>query len=458
MTTTALLSALEAQKSKGPLQNPVLFAKEVLHIDLPPHQAEALRAMARFPRLLLNDPKGHGKTTTAGFILPIWRIAKDPNSRGILGSASMERAQDLVRAISLEIQTNQILRDTYKIIPSDPWNATQIQIKRTRNVPHPTLTAAGVGKNIEGIRADWAILDDIIDEGSLSGAENRAAKRWLDHTLLPRLEPDAWLTVNGTVWHREDLYSHIAAKPGWHRIVRKAIIDESIGEVLWKEHWSLQRLQEIRDEIGVIAFEQAYQNNPLALTGLVFNPEWMRIVKSTDLPEGTPLKVQGWDLAISTRETADYTVGITLAHYTGGERPLLVCIEIVRGHWSFPEGLAQIRAACARHSPSVIAIESNAFQKAMPQQLLREATIPIVESPATGDKTMRVQELAVMMQNGSFAILDECPGKEVFMRELLSFPVGDHEDTVDAAWHAVRATNLGRTAYMDRFEFRRPSL
>lgn len=416
------------------LVDSVAFDKEVLGLDVPPFHQEVDTLIQEVDNIIWNAPVGHGKSTKIGFARAVHEICKDRNVRMIVGSKSLPRACDLVRRIKAELENNERLIDLFgEFKGKEKWDATQMQVIRDKNLKEPTITATGLGGNIEGVRADLGILDDPIDiESMTSEAEREASKLWFDNTFTERLEPGAKCWVVGTRWHPEDLYDHIAKKPNWANPVHKAIVNESKKEVLWPERWSWERLMDKRAEVGTIAFELRYQNNPQVLKGVLFKSEWLEYVD--DKPEGLTV-YQGWDLAISEKETADYTACFTVGVDKDNNVYLL---DVFRDHIDFPTQMEKVMASSMVWEPKSIAIESNAYQRAAAQHIKRTTMLPVVESKAVGDKVMRIQGMSPHFENARIKVWRGMTNLEVFVSEFVNFPYGSHDDTLDALWHALQ--------------------
>jgi predicted phage terminase large subunit-like protein len=418
------------------LQDTVAFDTEILGLDVEPFHLEADRTLEKHRNVLWNAPVGHGKSTKFGFARAVHEICRDRDIRIILGSKSLPRARDLLRRIRTELEHNERLISLFGPF-RDPkmWSGEQFQVLgREKNQKEPTVTATGLHGAVEGVRGDLGILDDVIDIKSMtSQLEREEAKRWLDNTLIPRLEPEARCWVVGTRWHPEDLYDHILKKPGWEPLVHKAILDEEKKEVLWPGRWSWDRLMELKEDLGTLVFEARLMNNPQAIEGVVFKSEWLRHVE--DVPKNLTT-YQGWDLAISEKETADYTVCITLG--VDPKDHSVYLMDCFRERLDFPAQTKAIEDQAAIYKPKTVAVESNAYQRAAAQHVRRSSMLPVLESPAKGDKVSRIQGISPHFESGRIRLWREMRGLSVFVSEFVNFPFGTHDDTLDALWHALQ--------------------
>jgi phage terminase large subunit-like protein len=141
------------------------------------------------------------------------------------------------------------------------------------------------------------------------------------------------------------------------------------------------------------------------------------------------------DPAVSQKRSADASALVTLARV--GRR--VHCLEAVARRVSAPELVELIDDADLRWQPDLILFESNAAFKGIKDLLTAHARFggKVKEVVHSRDKFARVNAFGVRVQNGSFrlrgrgGVVD--PGQEVLLDEMLAFPVGRHDDLLDAA-------------------------
>ena len=68
-------------------------------------------------------------------------------------------------------------------------------------------------------------------------------------------------------------------------------------------------------------------------------------------------------------------------------------------------------------------------------------------SPETGDKATRAEPLAAQINVGNVKML-KAPWNEVLSHELASFPMGAHDDIIDALSRAYNETNTVKSGVM----------
>ena len=116
------------------------------------------------------------------------------------------------------------------------------------------------------------------------------------------------------------------------------------------------------------------------------------------------------------------------------------CLEAAARRVAAPELLGLIDELDRRWRPDVVLFESNAAFDGVRELLVRQAAFgPRVKAVVqTRDKVSRAHAFGVSVENGTFrlkgrsaALVD--PGQQPLYDELTSFPVGEHDDLLDAA-------------------------
>jgi len=391
-------------------------------------------AIKKFNRCLLLAPRGHAKSTCVTVNYPLWMLGNNPNLRIIIASDTVSQASLFLRQISHTIEHNKSYHDIYGHLKpdiQDKWTDTEVIVKRDQNLKDASLLALGVGSATIGRRADLIICDDIVSEDNCATELQREKlKTWFYKVLMPVLDPDGAVIVVGTRWHYHDLYSELLEKPQYTQKVYKAI---EKGKALWPARFSLKKLEEIKNEIGSIIFNCQYLNDPSGLRGQLLKLDWLQYY---DVAPPDMRIYQGVDLAISERAEADYTVICTIG--VDAQNNIYV-LDFYRDKLSFPMQVKAIHVQAEIHKPLKIAIESNAYQKAMSQQLRQMSMLPVVETKTTKDKITRMIALSPHFENGRIRIKKDMTE---LIDEYLKFPRGEHDDMLDALEIAVRSAAI----------------
>ncbi len=197
-----------------------------------------------------------------------------------------------------------------------------------------------------------------------------------------------------------------------------------------------EEIEEARSQLPELVFRQEYLAEFVTMGAGLVRPEMIREGRA---PAGLPITI-GVDLAISTREGADFTAIVAMGKDRDSGRIHVVEAERFRGE--FREIIARIRAAAERHRPRLIAVEKVQFQAAVVQELARTTSLPIRGISPDRDKVTRFLPLLTRYEQG--LVLHDPSGVPAWFRdEIIAFPEGAHDDGVDAASYAYAALDLG---------------
>jgi len=168
-------------------------------------------------------------------------------------------------------------------------------------------------------------------------------------------------------------------------------------------------------------------------TGAMFRRSWFDIVAAA--PAGLRW-VRYWDLAASTKTSADYTASVAVAMAPDG---VVYLRDMVRGRWEWPEARQRMRV-CMIEEPAVVhAIEQAMHGLAAIQELRRDPEIAAVTLRGVTpdrDKVSRAMPWAARAEAGKVKIVDG-PWVAAFLDEVTMFPQGPHDDQVDSVSGAM---------------------
>lgn len=200
-------------------------------------------------------------------------------------------------------------------------------------------------------------------------------------------------------------------------------------------------IEKMRRELPELVFQQEVLAQFVDFGGTMVKREWLR---RGEVPAGLT-NYAGVDLAISLKQTADYTAVVVIARDRTTGRVWIVYVD--RARVGFNDALEMIQRVARRFGPAEIAVEATQYQAAVVEQLLRTTDLPVRPVRPDKDKLTRFQPLQVRYQQGLvWHANDLAPW---FEEELLSFPLGEHDDGVDAAAHAFAlAGEFGRTQFL----------
>ena len=182
-------------------------------------------------------PRGHGKSTMASFLFPMWCTLYNKSHFVLIVSATMDIAKPFLEMIKDEIKNNDEIKNDFGDLIGDKWNAEQIFLKNKTSI-----AIRGIDGGIRGARfGKWRpslILGDDLLKDTIVGSESKNDK--LKDTFFKALgecgDTYTKTLIVGTVLDEDDLMSQLLDHKtnGWKKIKKTAIITES-DSILWEE-------------------------------------------------------------------------------------------------------------------------------------------------------------------------------------------------------------------------------
>jgi predicted phage terminase large subunit-like protein len=187
-------------------------------------------------------------------------------------------------------------------------------------------------------------------------------------------------------------------------------------------------------ELPNIVFQQEFLAEFIDVQGALVKREHLTHMSSDRVPKTLRIGM-GVDLAISKSETADFTA-IAVVGYDpdSGRRYVL---DVWRGKVGFHDVVTTIRQYAEKWKPQRINIEAVQYQVAVVQDLLRKTSLPVKAIKPDRDKVTRFHGLLARYEQLLVTHVTNLDPE--FERELLSFPIGAHDDIVDALVYAELA-------------------
>jgi predicted phage terminase large subunit-like protein len=401
----------------------------------PLRQANVHRQLQEFlsahRNALIELPRDHGKSVQVCARV-LWEIGRNPALRVKIVCATEGIAAERGRFIRDAIAGNAGLQELFPWLrPAQPWTETRFSIKRPANVIGPSVTALGVGACLTGTRADLLVCDDIVDVRSLTSAAERArVKAFFRDNLFNLLEPDGRCWCLFTPWHANDLNAELKRSTAF-RLFRWPVSDEL--RAVWPERWPRERLLERRAEIGSASFARGYRLVPLTEDLVPIQAKWVRFWTDEQPAERTVLAV---DPAVTAESSADASAMVVLQRTANNQ---IRCVEAIARRVHAPDLVQLIDVLERRWQPEAIVFESNAAFKGIKDLLVRHASFgPKIKGiEQTRSKSARVAGFSISVENGSFLLKGSGggvdPAQQPLFDEMTTFPVGEHDDLLDAA-------------------------
>jgi predicted phage terminase large subunit-like protein len=393
-------------------------------------------------------PPGSAKSTYASVVGPSWAMGQVPGFKVIgvsYGSDLAKKFGRRVRSIVKQPGFHTLFGTTLSAESSaaDEWaleNGSEYM-------------GGGVLSGITGNRADFVPIDDPIkgrQEADSEVTRKRTIEAYQDD-ILTRLKPGGSVMLTQTRWHQDDLAGAILpegyngesgmidCRDGntWEVIClpAKAERDDDplgrqIGEYIWPEwfpedHWkTFERIPR--------TWSALYQQRPAPDSGDYFKREWIHTVEHLP-PRETMLIYGASDYAV-TADGGDYTVHVVIGLDPEGRMYLL---DLWRGQASSDVWVGAFCDLVLKHRPIGWAEETGQIKSGVGpflvrQMMDRQAYVARESFPTRGDKAVRAQSIRGRMALSGLYVLSDAPFLAGLISEMMSFPVGVHDDQVDA--------------------------
>lgn len=398
-------------------------------------------------RLIVTMPPRHGKSEVVSKKYPAWHLGKHPNDEIILASYSIDLSRSFSR---IARETLQGASNVFNV-RLDPNHSTAeswgIAGKRGG------LVAAGVGGSITGKGARIAIIDDPIKNAEEANSEVIRQKvwEWYQSTLYTRLTPDGRIVIVMTRWHEDDLVGRLLEKEQqeiaegthtgdkWQVINLPAIAEaddilgRTEGEALWADYgFNLERLEQIRKDVGSYVFNALYQQRPSATEGSMFKRQWWKYYDTA--PSTFDEMMQSWDMSFKGSDGSDFVVGQVWGR-VGANKYL---VDQVRGRMDITDTITHIQRLTLKYPLARLKLIEDKANGPAVISLLRNSIAGLVPVNPDGGKVARASAILPDLEAGNIYLPKNVGWIDEFLHEASAFPRGAHDDQVDAMTQAIR--------------------
>lgn len=206
------------------------------------------------------------------------------------------------------------------------------------------------------------------------------------------------------------------------------------GHALCPKRYDRKALLRYKRKLGTYSFSALYQQRPAPAEGGQFKREWFRKVIDA-APDGLRWK-RGYDLAVSTKQTADYTASFRCAKDKQGN---LYIADGFRARIEYPDQRRYIIERMRDERDTEHAIEAALHGRAFVQDLRRDLGLgrfAFRSVRVDADKLTRALAWLNLAEEGKVYLV-RGPWIDDFIDEIVRFPTGRHDDQIDAVSLAV---------------------
>ncbi|KXK56259.1 MAG: Terminase-like family protein [Chlorobi bacterium OLB5] len=439
--------------------------------------------------LMVFMPPQHGKSELVSRRLPAYMLGRNPNLKFVGASYSSELSKSFNRDCQRIMKSSEY-SEIFRL--SDNKDVSKFRYAERADYfeivgYEGSYRSVGVDGAITGFRADIFSIDDPVKgyKEAMSPTEREHAWNFYNAIVETRCHNKTQKMLTMTRWHEDDLagkiiladYDRLQQKAynlkyidvlidkdslsfteligeykmlcdlfpddilKWDIVIFPAVKEDAsnpddprkIGEALWEEMHSLERLDNIKLKAPQI-FVSLYQQRPAPEEGDIIKAAWFKTFKSTDLPKEVTKDFYS-DTGYGKQKSDKSATGC----YTLHEGNMYIWdLSVV--NLPFPKFITNYKDFITRNGysyKSECAFEPKATGISCVQQLKVEKLdngkyINIVEDkPPKDDKVTRAKSITPILAAGRVHLLEGASWIQAFLLECKQFPNGKNDDQVD---------------------------
>lgn len=401
--------------------------------------------------------RGSAKSTIMTMSYPIWAIAGKQQKKFVLiASQTQYQARVHLTNIKRELESNELLTNDLGpfVEQREEWGSTSLYIPKY----NARITAISTEQSVRGIRhgafrPDLVIADDVEDMQSVKTREGRnKTYDWYTSEIIPIGDTNTKRIAIGNLLHEDSLLMRlregIEAGTMLGKFARYPLLDRN-NVCLWPGKYpNIEAITKLEKMIGNnVAWQREYLLNIVADEDQIIDREWIKYYEELPGKDNHIRSGIGIDLAISQKQTADYTAMIVAGLYSNDSswfyfegddidddeedewRRIYIMPEIVNKRLNFRQMIDHTKVLYTKYKQPKVYVEDVAYQKAAVEQLAEEG-LDVAGVQVTVDKRARLNLVSHLIQDGT--ILFPRHGAEELITQLVHFGVEKHDDLVDA--------------------------
>lgn len=386
--------------------------------------------------------RGSAKSTIMNLSCVLWAILGKPQKKFILlVGQTQQQARQHLKNIKDELENNPVLKADLGPFheEEDEWRNSCLVISNCG----AKIMAVSVDQSVRGLRhgphrPDLIICDDIEDLASAKTKEGRdKTYLWAKGELLPAGDLQTRMIFIGNLLHEDCLIKKLQREIASGQLqgaYREYPLLLENGTCLWPGKYpDISTLEVERGRIGSEAsWQREYLLHIVSDAERVVHPEWIQYYDEIPSEKNGYFlfTATGIDLAISQRESADYTAMVT-AKIFRKDRKITVYIlpNPINARLTVLETIDRGVTLYNMHDGRLY-VEDVAYQAAMIELLENEGARVTGVKVHGQDKRSRLALTSHLIQSGS--VLFPRKGAEDLIIQLTGFGSEHHDDLADA--------------------------
>ena len=413
-------------------------------------------AAGKIKRLAISMPPRHTKSEFGSFLFPAWFLGKFPDKKVMQSSNTSELAVGFGRKVRNLVDSEMY----HEVFPNVKLRQDSKSAGRWAVNDYGEYFAIGVGGTMTGRGADIVIIDDPHSEQEATLAAHDpsvydSTYEWYTSGPRQRLQPNGSIIIIATRWSERDLIGRVlqdAAERGkpdeWRVIEFPAILPS--GNPLWPEFWSLELLEDLKEELPPSKWNAQYQQKPTGEEGAIVKRDWWKVWERED-PPPCDFIIQSWDTAFTKNERSDFSACTTWGVFCLNEDEKdvnIILLDAFQKRMEFPELKDKALEHYREWQPDAFIVEAKAAGAPLIFEL-RQMGIPVSDyTPTRGkrgqsnDKIARLNSVADLFRSGKVWAPDTRWAREV-VDTMAAFPNAAHDDLVDSSVMALMRFRQG---------------
>lgn len=404
--------------------------------------------------LCLSMPPRHSKSSIITLTFPLWLIFQNPDLNILIVNAEASLSENFGIRLREYVKDYGEIFDVY--LSDVKHSSTHIKFENKHGQLYKgSIRLTGASGSITGQDANLIILDDVY-KGFEDINPTQLSKKieWYKTIILQRKEINSRILILHTRWASSDLIGYLMENsPDKYEFVSYPAIRED-GTPLWKERYTMDFLNAQKEEMGERLFSSIFQQRPLDETGDFFNID--KIIFH-DEPftrfDEVKMKCRSWDLAYSDASKGirrDSTVGVPMYKINDDE---YIITDFVYGQ--FGEGLKQkLKETAESDGKNMPILIETGTKGGASEFLFKEYSSYLMgyntkQSEPIGSKSDRAYAFRQAILDGKIHVYiqsDYLRGE--FIKQLKSFPLGVHDDIIDAIAYGFNYLKKGSSSAM----------
>jgi predicted phage terminase large subunit-like protein len=414
------------------------------------------------PKVAIAAPRRHAKSTAVTLSYVLASVLFRDRSYVLIISDTITQATQFLNDIKQQLYDNDKIKTLFNIGSFDKDTEDDIIVNFTDGQQF-RISAKGSEQKMRGLkwnnkRPDLIVGDDLENDEIVLNVERRTKfKRWFYGAVIPSLSTHGVIRIVGTILHEDSFlnnlmpsewdkrtvitdlktYRNNPRRGEWLSVKYRAHNDD-FTKFLWPSHytkeWFLATKQDFMDRGLPDVYSQEYLNIPIDESVAYFK----RSDFLSETVEDRKTRLNYYitvDLAISEKETADYSVFLIAGV---DENKILHVKNIIRDRMDGREIVDTILSLHKIYNPEFIGIEEMQVSKAigpfLREEMVRTGTYPSVIPLKTmgKDKIARARSIQARCRAKSVKFDKSAEWYPIFEDECTKFPRGTRDDQVDA--------------------------